>query len=87
VLKLGGRAAIWLTLTTFQLLSFIVVAALNLFGFCAACKRSVERATERWCHRRRRRRFAAAQVAKLAEVKAAAATGQEPAEDGMLLAA
>lgn len=55
VLKLGGRAAIWLTMSTFNLFSWVVTAAMTVFGFCAACKRTAERATERWIARRKLR--------------------------------
>ena len=87
VLKLGGRAAIWLTIGTFQLMGIIAAALFNLWGFFAACKRTVERATERYCHRRRARRAAAAARARLAEVMAAQAELQRGADDAIPLAA
>lgn len=55
VLKLGGRAAIWLTLSAFNLFSWLLAAAMTAFGFCASCKRTAERATERWIRFRKRR--------------------------------
>jgi hypothetical protein len=67
VLKLGGRAAIWLALGSFHLLAFTVAAIMNLFAFCAACKRSAERATERYCRRRRARLQARAALAVVPE--------------------
>jgi hypothetical protein len=55
VIKLGGRAAIWLTLSTLNLFSWMLAAVMTLFGFCASCKRTAERATERWIARRKLR--------------------------------
>ena len=55
VLKIGGRAAIWLTLSTFNLFSWLLAAAMTVLGFCASCKRSAERATERWIRFRKAR--------------------------------
>jgi hypothetical protein len=62
VIKLGGRAAIWLTLSTLNLFSWMLAAAMTLLGFCTSCKRTAERATERWIARRKLRR-ARAQLA------------------------
>ena len=53
VLKLGGRAAIWLTMSTLNLFSWMLAAVTTLLGFCASCKRTTERATERWIARRK----------------------------------
>ena len=53
VLKLGGRAAIWLTMSTLSLFSWMLAAVTTLLGFCASCKRTAERATERWIARRK----------------------------------
>ena len=55
VLKLGGRAAILLTASVFNLFSWMLAAVMTLFGFCSSCKRSAERATERWIARRKAR--------------------------------
>jgi hypothetical protein len=55
VLKLGGRAAIMLTMSAVNLFSWMLWAALTLLGFCASFKRMVERATERWIARRKAR--------------------------------
>jgi hypothetical protein len=55
VLKLGGRAAIMLTAGMFNLFSWLLAAVMTLFGFCSACKRTAERATERWIGRRKAR--------------------------------
>ena len=55
VLKLGGRAAILLTVSVFNLFSWMLAAVMTLFGFCSSCKRTAERATERWIARRKAR--------------------------------
>jgi hypothetical protein len=55
VLKLGGRAAIMLTAGMLNLFSWLLTAAMTLFGFCSSCKRAAERATERWIARRKAR--------------------------------
>jgi hypothetical protein len=70
VLKLGGRAAIMLTMGAFHLASWVFSAILTLFGFCSSCKRAAERATERCIRRRKarlRRREASAGVAAALE--------------------
>jgi hypothetical protein len=51
VLKLGGRAAILLTMSMFNLFSWMLAAIMTLFGFCSSCKRTAERTTERWIAR------------------------------------
>ena len=56
VLKLGGRAAILLTASAFNLFSWMLAAILTVFGFCSSCKRTAERATERYVLRRKVRR-------------------------------
>jgi hypothetical protein len=58
VLKLGGRAAIMLTMGAVHLASWVFSAILTLFGFCASCKRAAERATERYLLRRKARALA-----------------------------
>jgi hypothetical protein len=55
VLKLGGRAAILLTASVFNLFSWMLAAVMTLFGFCSSCKRTAERMTERWIVRRKAR--------------------------------
>lgn len=69
VLKLGGRAVIWLTLSAFNLFSWMFAAVMTLFGFCSSCKRTAERATERWIARRKAR-AARRQLAALAAASA-----------------
>jgi hypothetical protein len=56
ILKFAGRGAILLTVGAFNLFVWIVGALLTLFGFCAACKRTAERATERYLDRRKARK-------------------------------
>jgi hypothetical protein len=63
VLKLGGRAAIMLTVSVFNLFSWMVAAVMTLFGFCSSCKRTAERATERWIRHRKARAAARRQAA------------------------
>ena len=57
VLKLSGRAAIYLAVSAFNLATWILFAIATIFGFCASCKRMVERATERHIFRRKMRRL------------------------------
>jgi hypothetical protein len=66
VLKLGGRAAILLTASVFNLFSWMLAAVMTLFGFCSSCKRAAERATERWIRRRRKARAATRRPSALA---------------------
>jgi hypothetical protein len=77
VLKLGGRAAIMLTVGAFNLFSWMVAAVMTLFGFCASCKRTAERVTERLI-RRRKARAARRQLALAATALAAAASAAPP---------
>ena len=56
ILKVAGRGAIALTVGTFNLATWIFWAILTLFGLVSSLKRMVERTTERYCLRRRRRR-------------------------------
>jgi hypothetical protein len=63
VLKLGGRAAIMLTAGMFSLFSWMLAAIMTLFGFCSSCKRTAERATERWIQHRKARALARQQSA------------------------
>jgi hypothetical protein len=55
VLKLGGRAAIMLTVGAANLFSWMLAAIMTLFGFCSSCKRTAERVTERLILRRKAR--------------------------------
>jgi hypothetical protein len=63
VLKLGGRAAIMLTASVFNLFSWMLAAAMTLLGFCSSCKRTAERTTERWIRHRKTRAAARRQSA------------------------
>ncbi|MGA7455500.1 MAG: hypothetical protein WBW73_31080, partial [Rhodoplanes sp.] len=48
ILKLGGRAAIALTVGAFNLMSWTFSALVAIFGFCATIKGLTERTTLRW---------------------------------------
>jgi hypothetical protein len=67
ILKLGGRAAIMLTVSMFNLFSWMLAAIMTLIGFCSSCKRAAERATEHWI-RRRKARAAARQPLAIAAI-------------------
>jgi hypothetical protein len=56
ILKLAGRAAIVLTMASFDLAFWLFWAILTVFGLISSLKRTAERITERHCARRRRRR-------------------------------
>jgi hypothetical protein len=56
ILKTLGRAALFLTTSALSLFSWVFTAVMVIFGFCATCKRTAERATERYCEYRRSRR-------------------------------
>jgi hypothetical protein len=56
IIKLAGRAAILLTVGTFNLAMWMFWAILTIYGFVASLKRMSERCTERYCARRRLRR-------------------------------
>ena len=56
ILKLGGRAAIALTIGAFNLASWAFSALVAIFGFCAAVKGLTERTTLRWLAWRKTRR-------------------------------
>jgi hypothetical protein len=58
ILKTLGRSAIFLTAGAFTLFSWSFTAVMAVWGFFAAIKRTTERATERYCQRRRARRVA-----------------------------
>jgi hypothetical protein len=55
ILRLAGRGAFLLMISTFNLTMWIFWALLTLFGFVSSLKRTAERMTERHCARRRRR--------------------------------
>ena len=55
ILKIAGRGAILLTVGTFNLAMWMFWALLTVFGFVSSLKKMTERATERYCARRRRR--------------------------------
>jgi hypothetical protein len=61
VIKLGGRAAILLTVGAFNLFSWVFAAAMTVLGFLSSCKRAAERATERHILRRKARKSLARQ--------------------------
>lgn len=60
IIKLLGRAAIVLAVTTFDLATWLIWAALALLGFVCSCKATVERITLRYIQRRKRHAHAAA---------------------------
>jgi hypothetical protein len=68
ILRTLGRGAIFLTASAFSLFSWLFTAVMMVLGFFAAVKRTTERATERYCERRRARR--ALQSGRLAEATA-----------------
>jgi hypothetical protein len=55
ILKLFGRGAIMLTVGVFNLAMWMFWAVATALSFVVSLKRAVERATERYCARRRRR--------------------------------
>src|SRR5713226_4419379 len=59
ILKLAGRGAIMLMLGAFDLALWVFSALVTILGFVSSLKRAAERATERYCMRRRLRRAAA----------------------------
>ncbi len=61
ILKLAGRGAIVLAMTTFNMASWMFWALFTAFGFVSALKRWTERTTERSCARRKLRRARAAE--------------------------
>jgi hypothetical protein len=67
-IKLLGRGAIVLATSAFDLAWWIFWAMASVLGFCSTCKRTAERMTERYLHRRKARR--AAQVRTLAAAAA-----------------
>jgi hypothetical protein len=70
ILKLAGRAAILLTIGTFNLAMWVFWGAFTIFGFAASLKRMAERATERYClHRKLRRARAREQLERQERVE------------------
>jgi hypothetical protein len=59
ILRLAGRAAIVLTAASMDLASWLFAALCGAFGFCAALKRTTERATKSYLAWRKSRRSAA----------------------------
>jgi hypothetical protein len=59
ILKLAGRSAILLTIGMFNLAMWLFWAVVTALGFVASLKRAAERATERYCARRKLRRAGA----------------------------
>jgi len=59
ILKLAGRGAIMLMLGAFDLALWVFSALVTILGLVSSLKRAAERATERYCMRRRLRRAAA----------------------------
>ena len=57
ILKMFGRGALFLAASAFHLAWWILWAMLTVLGFVVALKRTCERATERYCERRRARRL------------------------------
>jgi hypothetical protein len=56
ILKTLGRGAIFLATSAMSLFSWLFTAVMVLYGFLAACKRTAERATERYIAYRKSRR-------------------------------
>lgn len=57
IIKLAGRAAIWVTFALFDLASALFSALLTLLGFCSAVKSTTERMTWRYVRWRKARRW------------------------------
>jgi hypothetical protein len=85
ILKIAGRGAILLTVSTFNLAMWMFWALLTVFGFVSSLKKMTERSTERYCARRRvrvarkrerRERERAAEEVRLAML---AKSAEEPA--------
>jgi hypothetical protein len=70
ILKTLGRGAIVLSASALSLFSWLFAAVMSVWGFFASCKRTAERATERYiayrkaCAERARARFAAMMAAR-----------------------
>ena len=86
ILKLAGRSAIMLTMSAFNLASWMFWAAFTIFGFVSSLKRMTERTTERYCARRRARIARAerklAKVQALAEIQKRSARSTRPTSGG-----
>src|SRR5262249_24453803 len=59
IIKLLGRGALLLAISSFSLAWWIVGALLTVLSFVVALKRAAERATERYCERRRAKKLRA----------------------------
>jgi hypothetical protein len=57
IIKILGRGALFLGTSALTLFSWLLSAVMTTLGFCAACKRTAERATERYFYRRKQRRI------------------------------
>ena len=57
IIKILGRGALFLGTSALTLFSWLLSAVMTTLGFCAACKRTAERATERYLYRRKQRRI------------------------------
>jgi hypothetical protein len=57
IIKLAGRAAIWVTFALFDLACALFSALFTLFGFCSAVKSTTERTTWRYVRWRKARRW------------------------------
>ena len=69
ILKLAGRGAFLLTVSTFNLAMWMFWALLTLLGFVSSLKRMTERTTERYCARRSRRSRAPANGANASNAR------------------
>jgi len=87
IVKLLGRGAIFVATSTFTLASWMFWALINLFGFCAACKRTAERMALRHCERRRMRKLRSLLVARPDAKPVATFAGRAPSESQRLAAA
>jgi hypothetical protein len=66
IIKLLGRGAIMLAVTAFDLATWLLWAALMLFGFASSCKTATERATLRYIRWRKAQRVRTAELRALA---------------------
>ena len=66
IIKLLGRGAIMLAVSALDLATWVLWAALMLFGFASSCKTATERATLRYVRWRKARRVRAAALRALA---------------------
>ena len=66
IIKLLGRGAIMLAVSALDLATWVLWAALMLFGFASSCKTATERATLRYIRWRKARRVRATALRALA---------------------